>query len=117
VVAAEPTEADRVASARRALATAQYLEAIALLGTTDGAAAKATRREAVDGWAREQRASAGRDFVLARAMPWGDPRTRALEAVRDQLRDINARFPDNAYAADVARSLDYVERTLSGALP
>ncbi len=108
-----PSAAD-VVGARKALAEARYLDAVAAL---DGAPATpeslALRREAVDGWARAEREAAGRAFLDARARPRSPERTRALEAVRVRLAAINDRYPENSYAEDIRRNLARVDADLA----
>ncbi len=106
-------EADRLARARRAVAEGRPIDAVtALEGVADPAAAR-MRASAIDAWARAEREAAGAAFLTARELPAGDARRDALEAVRDRLAAINARFPQNAYAAEVARHLARVEKALS----
>ncbi len=109
-----PTDdAERLARARRAIAEGRPIDAVtALEGVADPAAAR-MRTSAIDAWARAERESAGAAFLTARELPAGDARRAALEAVRDRLAAINARFPQNAYAAEVARHLARVEKALS----
>jgi hypothetical protein len=109
---------DPLVRARRALSEAKYLDALAALEGADLGPAAATdlarvRKEAIDGWARTERERAGRDFLAARARPRGEERSTALVAVRDRLAAINARFPDNSYAADIAKNVALVEEALS----
>lgn len=109
---------DPLVRARRALGDAKYLEAIeALEGADLGVAAAPdlarVRKEAIDGWARTERERAGRDFLAARARPRGEERSAALVSVRDRLASINARFPENSYAADIARNVVLVEDALA----
>ncbi len=109
---------DPLVRARRALSEAKYLDALAALDGADLGPAAATdlarvRKEAIDGWARTERERAGRDFLAARARPRGEERSTALVAVRDRLAAINARFPDNSYAADIAKNVALVEEALS----
>ena len=109
---------DPLVRARRALGEAKYLEAIealegADLGPTAAPDLARVRKEAVDGWARTERERAGRDFLAARARTSSDARSAALVAVRDRLAAINARVPENTYAADIARNVALVEEALS----
>lgn len=106
-------EADRLARARRAVAEGRPIDAVtALEGVADPAAAR-MRASAIDAWARAEREAAGAAFLTARELPAGDARRAALEAVRDRLAAINTRFPQNAYAAEVARHLARVEKALT----
>ena len=115
-----PVVVDPLVRARRALGEAKYLDAIAALegvdlGPTAAPDLARVRKEAVDGWARTERERAGSDFLTARARPPGEERSAALLAVRDRLAAINARFPENSYAADIARNVALVEQALSAA--
>ena len=113
VTAAEPVplpdESTRVAEARAALAAREPARALTLLEGLASAPAQALRRSATDAWAAAEREASGADFLTARELPRGPARTAALRAVRERLAAINARSPENAVAAEVARHLERVD--------
>ena len=108
-----------IGDARAALAGGRYLEAVSLLAGLGSAEALALRKEAVDGWARTERERAGHQFIEARQLPPGNERITALRTVRRALAAINERFPDNAYAAQIAENIAKVDVDLAavGAKP
>lgn len=111
--AADP--ATKLADARKALAETRYLDAVAALDGVTAPEAVALRKEAVDGYARAERERAGHAFLEARQLPPGNERIASLRAVRASLAAINARFPDNAYAAQIAENLAKVDADLAAA--
>jgi len=111
-----PRRGARVAVSRRvALADARYLDAVALLDPLTTPDAVALRKEAVDAWARTERERAGHLFLEARQLPPGGERVASLRAARSALAAINERFPQNAYAAQVAENLVKVDADLAAA--
>jgi hypothetical protein len=96
-------------AARRALAESRYADAIAATDRLTSPEALAARRQAVDGWAREERERAGRQFMEVKAQAPGEERDGRLREVRAQLAAINARFPDNPYAVQIAEHLARVD--------
>lgn len=102
-------------AARTALADARYLDAVeALRGNTTPEAAP-LRKEAVDGWARQERERAGHLFLEARQLPPGNERIASLRAVRTALVAINERFPENAFSAQIAENIAKVDADLASA--
>lgn len=117
VSAADP--GPTVGSARAALAEARYLDAVSLLQGVTTPEAATLRKEAVDGWARTERERAGHMFLEARQLAPGGERIASLRAARSALAAINERFPDNAYAAQIADNIAKVDADLAavGARP
>jgi hypothetical protein len=101
-----------LAEARTALAGGRYLDAVALLASLSSPEAQVLRKEAVDGWARTERERAGHQFIEARQLAPGNERITALRTVRRALVSINERFPDNAYAAQIAENITKVDADL-----
>jgi hypothetical protein len=115
---AGPDEATRLADARAALAAREPARALAVLEGLSSPPAQALRRSATDAWAAAEREAAGADFLTARDLARGPARTTALRAVRDRLATINARYPENAVAVEVARHLERVDAAIADdALP
>ncbi|MDP2311210.1 MAG: hypothetical protein Q8P18_34640 [Pseudomonadota bacterium] len=116
---AATTLASAVVGARAALAESRYLDAVALLQGVTTPEASTLRKEAVDGWARTERERAGHMFLEARQLPPGGERVASLRAARIALAAINERFPDNAYAAQIAENIAKVDADLAavGARP
>ncbi len=110
---AAPSAADLLATARTQFAGSSYLDAIATLAPLTSAEAVALRKEAVDAWARSEREAAGAEFLAARALPAGPDRTAALQHAHDRLVAINARFPDNTFAATIADNIAKVGAELT----
>lgn len=113
-----PAPADATAqltAARTALAESRYLDAVDALAGAATPNAAALRKEAVDGWARQERERAGHLFLEARQLPPGNERIASLRAVRTALTAINERFPDNAYAAQIADNVAKVDADLAAA--
>ncbi len=114
-----PLPDGQLAVARAALAEARYLDAVEALRGVTAPDAAPLRKEAVDGWARTERERAGHLFLEARQLPPGNERIASLRAVRSALVAINERFPENAYAAQIAENIAKVDADLSasGARP
>ncbi|MDP2312130.1 MAG: hypothetical protein Q8P41_04440 [Pseudomonadota bacterium] len=108
-----------IAQARVALSEARYLDAVSLLSSVTTPEATALRKEAVDGWARAERERAGHMFLEARQLPPGGERIASLRAARTALAAINERFPENAYASQIAENIAKVDADLAtgGARP
>ena len=102
---------DPLAPLHEALVRRDYLGVVALADANPAFAAdsgaSALRREAVDGWASAEREAAGAAFLAAKELK-GAERGTAMRAVLAKLSAINTRFPDNQYAADVARHIELV---------
>lgn len=108
-----PTAADLLGSARSQFSAAAYIDAISTLAPLTSPEAAALRKEAVDAWARSERESAGAEFITARSLAAGPARTEALVKARDHLAAINARFPDNNFAAAIADNIVKVNAELA----
>jgi hypothetical protein len=106
---------DAVQSARAALAAGRPLDAVVALSGLVSTEAAALRKEAADTWARTEREAAGYAFIEARKLIEPAARLAALTAVRDRLAAINARFPDNAHAADIRANLARVQSDVDAA--
>ena len=107
--ALDPQPAGSLEAARLALAESRYADAIAATDRLTSPEALAARRQAVDGWAREERERAGRVFLEVKALSPGEERDGRLREVRAQLAAINTRFPDNPYAAQIAEHVARVD--------
>jgi hypothetical protein len=103
---------DALSAAREALASNRPLDAVAALEGLVSAEAATLRREAADAWARAEREAAGHAFLEARGSADAGSRLSAITSVRDRLAAINARFPDNAHAADIRTNLARVQAEL-----
>lgn len=112
-----PTIVDAVVSARAALAESRYLDAVSMLQGVTTPGTVTLRKEAVDGWARTERERAGHMFLEARKLPDGGERVASLSAARMALAAINERFPDNAYAPQIAENIAKVDEALSSVSP
>lgn len=107
-----PTAFDLLGAARAQLGASAYIDAIQTLAPLTSPEAVTLRKEAVDAWARSERESAGAEFLAARALT-GPARAEALVKARDHLVAINARFPDNNFAAAIADNIAKVNAELS----
>lgn len=108
-VAAPPS----VEPARKALAEARYLDAIAALAGIDTPDAVALRKEAIDAWARQERERAGHLFLEARDLGPGAERAAAMRKARQVLVDVNERFPNNAYGAQIRDNIAKIDAELA----
>lgn len=107
-------ESALIANARALLAGSKYAEAAdSLVNATTEDAVK-LRREAIDGYARTEREAAGQAFIDARKLPAGAERDAAIKVVRERLAGINTRYPDNAFASQIAAHLARVDAELAG---
>jgi hypothetical protein len=115
-----PPAPDRSAvldSTRSALAAGRYQDAILLLQPLDDGEARMLRQEAIDGFAKLERERAGTLFLDARKLPAGAERARKLDEAATALRAVNAAYPSNAYAAQIAANLSLVEAELQAGHP
>lgn len=107
--AATPLPTATLVAAREALAAGRYTEAADMLAGIDDDVAETLRKEAIDGWARAERERAGQLFIEARKLGPGAERDAAIAKVKEILAGVNTRYPDNAYAAQIAQHISRVD--------
>lgn len=107
-------ESALVANARALLAGNKNAEAADTLASATSAEAVKLRREAIDGYARAERERAGQLFIDARKLAAGPEREAAVKQVREILSGVNKRYPDNAFASQIAAHLARVDAELAG---
>lgn len=118
VVEVAVEDVDPLVGARRALAEGRFTEAIAACDAASAASppvvgASALRAEAVDRQVRAESEAAGAAFLAARALPVGEARRVALQAVVVRLQALVDQYPDSTLAAEVHKHLATAQTELA----